>query len=263
LSYGGSGACDNLYQTTVNEVRQAGALLVVAAGNEGGPLTRPADCAGVMAVTAVQGDGAKASYANFGPQVALAAPGGSGLYGADDAGLLTTLDRGRQGPVGPTYSVVEGTSFAAPLAAGVASLVLGIQPGLDVSQLESLLKGAVRPHTTKAWLPTCSATAATQGVCNCTPQTCGAGLLDADLAIRAAQALGAMPGSGGAGTTPGNGTTPNGGTTTGSGATSGGSSPSPDTGGGGGGTSWAWGLALWVWVLAAARAGRRRAWRQG
>lgn len=239
LSYGGSGSCNVAYQTMVNDVRSAGALLVVAAGNDGGPLTRPADCSGVMAVTAVRGDGAKSSYGNYGAQVALAAPGGSAVSGTD-FGVATTVDSGLQGPVAPGYAQVAGTSFSAPLVAGVASLVLGIQPTLSVSQLEGLLKGAVRPHTVQATLAQCSATTLSQGECNCTTQTCGAGLLDADLAVAAAQSPGASAGSG-----------------TGTGS-SGNPGVAVSNSGGGGAISGWWGGALWLWLAGVAWMGRRR-----
>lgn len=245
LSYGGSGSCNFAYQTMVNDVRSAGALLVVAAGNDGGPLTRPADCSGVMAVTAVRGDGAKSSYGNYGTQVALAAPGGSAVPGVD-FGVASTLDSGLQGPVAPAYAQVAGTSFSAPLVAGVASLVLGIQPSLTVSQLESLLKGAVRPHTVLPTLAQCSPTTLSQGECNCTTQTCGAGLLDADLAVTAAQSPGASAGPGTGSGSPGN---------TGVAVS--------NSGGGGGATSWWWGGALWLWLAGVAWLGRRRAQGQG
>jgi serine protease len=62
LSYGGSGACDSVYQQALDDVAAVGALVVVAAGNVAEPLTRPADCRGVLAVGAVRGDGAKTSY---------------------------------------------------------------------------------------------------------------------------------------------------------------------------------------------------------
>jgi serine protease len=245
LSYGGSGACDSAYQTTVNDALAAGALLVVAAGNAGEPVTRPADCSGVLAVTAVRGDGAKTDYGSYGPNVGLAAPGGSGTVGVD-AGLLTTVDSGRRGPVSAAYATLVGTSFSAPLAAGVAGLVLGVQPGLTPAGLAALLRGAVRPHTQGAVLAACSPQASSQGVCNCTTQTCGAGLLDADLALAAAQATGTGSGAGSTGTSPA--------------PTDPAAAPvaEPEAQGGGGAWGWGWGLALWAWVLAGLR-GRRRA----
>jgi serine protease len=236
LSYGGSGACSSNYQTTINEVRAAGALVVVAAGNSGAPLTRPADCSGVMPVTAVRADGAKTAYASYGTQVALAAPGGSAVSGTADVGLLTTHNSGRQGPVSTNYAVLAGTSFAAPLAAGVAGLMLSARPDLTPDEVMALMRGAARTHTVTASLAQCQATALTQGACNCTTQTCGAGLLDADASLAAAQAyvrgVTVIP------------------------------TPTPTSSGGGGAMGKWWGLALWGWLGLLAW-GQRRGTAQG
>jgi subtilisin family serine protease len=175
-----------LTKAAIDAVTAAGALVVVAAGNAGAPVTRPADCRGVLAVTAVRGDGAKASYGSYGPTVGLGSAGRVGLWRADD-GIYTTLNDGRRGPTTSSYGPMVGTSFSAPLASGVAALVLSIQPGLSGAAVSSLLVGHVRPHTRQANLATCSAQAISQGACNCTTQTCGSGLLDVDLALAAAQ----------------------------------------------------------------------------
>jgi serine protease len=229
LSYGGSSACDSAYQSTINDVRAAGALVIVAAGNGGGAPTRPADCQGVVAVTAVRGDGAKADYASFGSAIALAAPGGSGYLGADH-GLLTTLDSGLQHPIGATYGNLTGTSFAAPLAAGVAGMMLSIRPDLNVSDLDALLRQSVRPHTTSVLLSNCQSGFFSQGVCNCTTSTCGSGLLDADMALKVVSAF------------------PAAGTTTPSPSTNTNTSNSNTSGGGGYSSVW-WGSLLWIWLL--------------
>ncbi len=226
LSYGGDGACNTAYQSAIDDLSAVGALLVVAAGNAGAPVTRPADCRGVLAVTAVRGDGAKASYGSYGPTVGLAAPGGTGFGGADD-GIYTTLNDGRRGPTTSSYGPMVGTSFSAPLASGVGALVLSVQPNLSGSALSSLLVTHVRPHTHLANLASCSAQSWSQGACNCTTQTCGTGLLDMDLALAAAQAP--LP------TTPV--TTPT----------------TPSTNGGGGSMGWLWGVALWLWLWAVRR----------
>lgn len=242
LSYGGSGACGTSYQTTVNELTAAGALLVVAAGNSGGPLTRPADCEGVVAVTAVRADGAKAGYASHGVAVALAAPGGSGQAGASAAGLLTTLDSGRRGPVGATYVSMTGTSFSAPLVASVAAWVLGaradLTPALTPAELSNLLRSTTRPHTAVPTLPQCQSTASSQGACQCTTQTCGTGLLDADRVMVAAWAFerAAAPAPPAPEPAP---------------------APAAETGGGGA-LGLLWGAALWVWVVGVGLASRLR-----
>jgi len=77
LSFGGSESCtqDPAYQSTVDAVTNAGSLLVVAAGNNGGPLTRPADCHGVMAVASVDKGGAKAGIPASAPTWPWQRPG--------------------------------------------------------------------------------------------------------------------------------------------------------------------------------------------
>jgi serine protease len=183
LSFGGDAPCSPAYQQAIDDATQAGALVVVAAGNASQALTRPADCQRVMAVTAVRQDGAKAAYASFGAQVALAAPGGSPE--ADNASLLLSTDNGgSQSPAAPVYGFKQGTSFAAPQAAGVAGLMLAVNPALTPAQLMARMQAGVRPHAFSASLPLCGP--GSPRVCNCTPETCGRGLLDAAQAVQLA-----------------------------------------------------------------------------
>lgn len=182
LSFSGSSACSPAYQTTVDDVRAAGALLVVAAGNQSGPLTRPADCQGVMAVASVQRNGAKADYSNFGANVALAAPGGSGATPVDPDNLYSTTNAGFTAPGADTYGYKKGTSFAAPQAAGVASLMLALNPHLTPQALMERMQAGARPHAVAG----AACGPANSGVCQCTTTTCGAGLLDAHRALQLA-----------------------------------------------------------------------------
>ncbi len=180
LSFGGDQPCSAIYQDVVNDIVAAGALLVVAAGNEAGLPMRPADCAGVLAVAAAREDGAKTSYSNFGTPVGLIAPGGTqtrGLYSTDNQGTTT--------PGADSYGAKAGTSFSAPLAASVASLMLAVNPSLTVAQLTDRLKASARPHVVVAGLPACTASGTV--ACNCSTATCGSGLLDAPAAVLAAQ----------------------------------------------------------------------------
>ncbi|WP_372660364.1 S8 family serine peptidase [Hydrogenophaga sp.] len=183
LSFGGDAPCSKAYQDTFDAVHQAGALVVVAAGNGSGPLARPADCQRVMAVAAVRKDGAKAEYSSFGAQVALSVPGGSTDSYPNNL-LLSTYNSGATTPGSNTYGLKQGTSFAAPLAAGVASLMLAVNPALSPDQLAARMKAGVRPHESLGGYGSCGATH-TQA-CNCTTSTCGAGLLDADRALQLA-----------------------------------------------------------------------------
>jgi serine protease len=184
LSFGGSTACNAAYQSMVDDVTNQGALLVVAAGNNEGPLTRPADCDGVMAVAAVRRDGAKADYSSFGPRVALSAPGGSSESG--DANMIYATDNdGLTTPGADGYGYKQGTSFSAPQAAGVASLMLSVNNQLRPADLIYRMTEAARRrgHVPSA-LPDCGPAGA--GPCRCTATTCGAGLLDAGVSLQLA-----------------------------------------------------------------------------
>ena len=77
-----------------------GVVVVAAAGNEHGAVTRPANCRGVIGVAALNRDGFKSSYSNFGTGVAIATGGGDprllGNWGMalGDDGLLTLGNAG-------------------------------------------------------------------------------------------------------------------------------------------------------------------------
>jgi serine protease len=179
LSFGGDAACSPSYQDVIDEITEAGALLVVAAGNEAGTVARPADCNGVLAVGAVQEDGRKTSYSNYGTRIGISAPGGTNsrpIYSLDNNGTTT--------PGVDTYGQKLGTSFSSPQAAGVAALMLAVNPALTPAQLVVRMQDSARPHVTVAGALRCS----TNGTvpCNCDTSTCGAGLLDGARAVLAA-----------------------------------------------------------------------------
>jgi serine protease len=227
ISFGGSATCGSLYQSTINELTGIGVVVVAAVGNEAGVLSRPASCTGVVAVGALARDGLKASYSNFGSGVTISTLGGDNYSNVDD-GVLTLSNTGAESPDAETYKNEIGTSFSAPIVSGVISLMLSANPNLTVPQIIAGLRSTARPHVDSN-LAVCSST--NTGACKCTTSTCGAGILDAEGAVRYAAAPTLPSGGGG-------------------------------DGGGGGALSWVWlvGLGLGVLALAAlsrlARAGR-------
>ncbi|WP_324430208.1 S8 family serine peptidase [Azohydromonas sp.] len=212
LSLGSANACDRGYQGAIDAARAAGAVVVAAAGNEGVAVNQPGNCAGVVTVAGVRHSGTKVGYSNLGPQVTLAAPAGNcvNLTGTCVYPLTTTSDAGTTTPLAPSYTGGEadatlGTSFASPLAAAAAALVLSVHPALTPDAVAARLRATARafpPHVDDPSIPACRVPAgfddaAQDSECHCSSDTCGAGLLDAAAAVAAAQApaaaIGAVP----------------------------------------------------------------------
>jgi len=188
MSLGGSGACDATSQAAINTARSLGATVVVAAGNETQDASNssPANCNGVIAVAAVNRNGGRAFYSNFGSIVAVAGPGGDTSASASN-GILSTLNSGTTTPGADAYAFYQGTSMATPHVSGVAALLYAVKPSITPDQVLSTLKS-----TARAFPASCSG--------------CGAGIVDAAAAVAAASGTG---GGGGSTTTLQNGVAAN------------------------------------------------------
>jgi serine protease len=194
LSFGGSGSCEP-YAAVVDELKAQGALVVASAGNRSSEPSRPAKCPGVVGVASLNRDGFKAGYSSFGLALSatgLATVGGDDAEGAwrnlADDGLLSLSNAGLQRPESASYARHFGTSFAAPIVAGAAALMLSLNPQLTVEQLQEGLRKTARPHVTSAVSGVTECSAAAPGRCLCTAQSCGAGILDVTQALVYAQA---------------------------------------------------------------------------
>jgi serine protease len=186
LSLGGSGSCSSIEQNAITQIVNAGKVIVAAAGNDGSTtVSAPANCNGVIAVTAHAIDGDNAYYANIGSQVAISAPGGgcgfmsystSGCtFGsANGPGVYSLLNAGTQGPTTDSYAFYQGTSMATPHVTGVVALMFSMNAALTPAQIKSYLQSSARPHP--------AGTTCTQSTYS---GLCGAGLLDATAALTA------------------------------------------------------------------------------
>jgi serine protease len=201
LSLGSAGTCPSSYQAVINEVIAAGVLVVISAGNEGGPVDAPANCPGVAAVAGLRHAGTKVGYSNVGREIALSAPAGNCVNTTPGSACLysidTTVNSGTTTPVTSTYtdqiSRNIGTSFSAPLAAAIGGLMVSVNGNLGPRQLIARLQEGARPFPTTndtGTPPTCHVPIDSSDVqaneCVCTTQTCGAGMASAEGGVTAA-----------------------------------------------------------------------------
>lgn len=194
LSIGGWGTCREIanspysspYPALLRDLTAKGVMLVVSAGNgSSNVVDEPANCDGAIGVGAVTAEGYKTDYSSFGPEVTISAPGGS-CDAALCKTLTTTTNLGTTTPGANGYSSSkEGTSFSAPQVTGVIALMLAANPSLTPDEVKTILKETARPFPQNPAKRECSG--ANVYECNCTTSTCGAGILDAEAAVRRAK----------------------------------------------------------------------------
>ncbi len=125
LSLGGA-APSSVLEDAVEYAYALGYVVVAATGNENSTVSYPARYPEVIAVAATDSNDQRASFSNYGPEVDVAAPGVS---------IRSTYWWG-----GSTYGWLSGTSQASPHVAGLAALIWSVSPGLNNTQVESIIK---------------------------------------------------------------------------------------------------------------------------
>lgn len=121
VSYGGV-STSSAITSAANYLKSKGGLVFVSSGNTGTDQGYAANTS-MIVVGATDSNDNRSSWSSFGGFVALAAPG---------SGIWTTKKGGG-------YGAVNGTSYASPVAAAVAALMMSAAPTLSNSRIESLL----------------------------------------------------------------------------------------------------------------------------
>jgi subtilisin family serine protease len=142
---GASSAITNAF----NNTRAQGVLHFAASGNGGGSsISWPASLASVNAVGALNSSGNRAGFSQYGTGLFISAPGEN---------ILTTDRTGSAGYSNGDYTTISGTSFASPYAAGVAALILSVDPSLTHDEVEDVMaqtavdKGTPGYNTDYGW----------------------------------------------------------------------------------------------------------------
>ncbi|MGH8323176.1 MAG: S8 family serine peptidase, partial [Steroidobacteraceae bacterium] len=106
MSLGSMGVCTSAEQIVINEVLALGVLVVVSAGNEGGPVDSPANCVGVAGIAGLRHVGTKVGYSSLGPEISLSAPAGNcvSTSGACLYPINSTTNDGTKAPTTSDYT---------------------------------------------------------------------------------------------------------------------------------------------------------------
>lgn len=149
LSLGGVLQSDSLQQA-IDAALEKDILVVAAGGNSGSAsMVYPAASRGVVGVGATNREGELSSYSNFGPSVALVAPGGepdrqnpeNGIYNAYGvcAQEFEPCGEVNPWPFDASYAYLAGSSMAAPHVSGVYALMKQVNPDMTQKQFRALL----------------------------------------------------------------------------------------------------------------------------
>jgi len=153
LSVAGPGL-PNVVREAIAYAERKGVLVIAAAGNTGESTEniQPAGVPGVLTVAATDLDDRRPSFSNYGAEIDIAAPGVDILslrarrtdfmWNTPDTELYTPGDA----YVGEDtrYYRSAGTSFAAPIVTGVASLVWGNDPSLTAADVRRIVEQSAR-----------------------------------------------------------------------------------------------------------------------
>lgn len=147
-------------QEAIDYAYEHGAVIIVAAGNEGVDTTdySPAGLRNVIAVATTDWEDKRAGFSNWGQGIDIAAPGMDVLsLRARRTDLMMGIPGVEYTPglayVGEDtrYYRASGSSFSTPIVAGIASLILAKDPTLTNVEVERMLLQSARDVEIPGW----------------------------------------------------------------------------------------------------------------
>jgi serine protease len=162
LSFSVEAPCTPSLQQSIDDAIARGSVVVAAAGNNNQDAGNfaPGNCNNVITVGAIDADGDRASYSNFGEVIDISAPGGE----ISGEAIYSTSNQGTTTSTVSTYAVRQGTSIATAQVSAALAKLAQTNPTENAVQLRArvLSKESVRPFSS--------------GVC-LTEESCGLGYL--------------------------------------------------------------------------------------
>jgi len=121
-------------RTAADNFAKVGGITTISAGNAGALVSNQPHPS-ILTVASTNSADVKSGFSNYGAAISVSAPG---------EGIFTTTKGGG-------YGSVSGTSFAAPITAGVAALVLSANPQLTSAQVIQIIKDSADDLGTAGW----------------------------------------------------------------------------------------------------------------
>ena len=130
----GSGNASSIFESQIKSLYDSAIVVVFACGNDHKNLDWPgikdeSEIQWVIGVSASNKTGNRANFSNYGKNIDIMAPGDS---------ILSANLMGRW-QIDNNYAISSGTSFSAPIVAGVAALILSVNPSLSPSDVRKII----------------------------------------------------------------------------------------------------------------------------
>lgn len=142
MSLGGTSYSNTLLDA-VNYAISHNVVVIAAAGNENTDVPNyPAAFPGVIGVAATTMTDEPATFSNYGSYIDICAPG---------VDIFSTTPRSGTNDTAAYYDWADGTSMAAPIVAGVAGLILSVNPDLSSTQVVDAIYDGAQDLGPQGW----------------------------------------------------------------------------------------------------------------
>jgi hypothetical protein len=152
LSFSVEAPCTPSLQLAIDDAVARGSVVVAAAGNNNQDASNfaPGNCNNVITVGAIDADGDRANYSNFGEVIDISAPGGE----IEGEAIYSTSNQGSTTSTSSNYAVRQGTSVATAQVSAALAKLSQTNPTESAVQLRArvLSKESVRPFSSGSCL---------------------------------------------------------------------------------------------------------------